>query len=98
MKRLEIMLINTQREVFKNPKFTIPPPVNSITFNMIDTSITRSHFGAVENGINVVNCVRRRRPDFKFFTENSLVTCAKANLHPQTHRTLSNAYGEIWPN
>ena len=53
MKRLETMLINTQCVVFKNPKFTILPPINTITFNTIDTTIKRTHSGALENWINV---------------------------------------------
>ena len=85
MKRvLSHILINTQREVFRNPKFTAPPSVNSIMLNQVDTNIKRSHFGVVENGINVKNCEQHRSPDFKFFTANSAVTCVAVNQHPQT--------------
>ena len=92
------MLINTQCEIFKNPKFTTPPSINSITFNKIDTSTTRSHFGAFENGVNVKNCVHRRSPDFKLLYRKFTCDVRKSESASSDTSYLSNACGEIWLN
>jgi len=100
MKRiLSHMLINTQREAIRNPSFTTPPSINSITLNKFDTSITRSRFGAAENGINVKNCVDRRSPDFRFFIAKFTCGVRKSeSASSDTSLPLSNAHGGIWMN